>query len=249
MGRALRRRSRAPRGLAPRCEAGRSLSAAQRSAPTVAPASAEQLADDAGHPGDGRRQRGVTMEPGLLEHLPPAWLALIHEWAPYALGVVVLTTAAAHLLLPLARKFEAWALTTSVEWDNRLASLVIVALGWIVATSATLLEWLPRFVMGPGDTKPTKVHRAGTLIEPSTPPPPAPPDPPVGGAGLALVLVIVAAALSVASSGCSSGPQTAGTGAATSPSCAWTFTAGGESPADGGATLQLCHDCTIERVE
>lgn len=65
----------------------------------------------------------------------------------------------------------------------------------------------------------------------------------------ALGLLALAAALVLALSSCSSGPQTAGTGAATSPSCAWTFTAGGESPADGGATLQLCHDCTIERVE
>lgn len=65
----------------------------------------------------------------------------------------------------------------------------------------------------------------------------------------ALGLLALAAALGLALSSCSSGPQTAGTGAATSPSCAWTFTAGGESPADGGATLQLCHDCTIERVE
>lgn len=66
---------------------------------------------------------------------------------------------------------------------------------------------------------------------------------------LGFALVLAAIALIASWTGCSAGPQTAGTGAATSPSCAWTFTAGGDTPIDGGATMQLCHDCTIERVE
>src|SRR5690606_19883119 len=66
----------------------------------------------------------------------------------------------------------------------------------------------------------------------------------------ALGLLALAAALTLALSSCSSGPQTAGTGAATSPSCAWNFTAGGESPPErAGAPAMFCLNCTIDRVD
>src|SRR5690606_8747919 len=95
------------------------------------------------------------MEPELFDQLPPEWLAFIAEWAPYVLGALVLTTAAAHLLLPLARKLEAWAVVTAATWDDGPSRALVVALEWVVTTSRTLMEWLPI------------VARAGAAREPA----------------------------------------------------------------------------------
>lgn len=74
-----------------------------------------------------------------------------------------------------------------------------------------------------------------------------------GGDVLGFALLLAALAmLALWTSSCSAGPQFAGAGAATSPTCTWTFTAGGSTPVEGAPTapiVQLCHDCTIERVE
>lgn len=128
------------------------------------------------------------MEPELFETLPPEWLAFATEWAPYVLGTLVLTTAAAHLLLPLARKLETWAVVTAATWDDGLTRWLVVALEWVVATSRTLMEWLPI------------VARAGAAREPA-PRPERVSRPPSDGA-LALVLVVLAAVMSVVTSGC-----------------------------------------------
>lgn len=131
------------------------------------------------------------MEPELFENLPPEWLAFIAEWAPYVLGALVLTTAAAHLLLPLARKLETWAVVTAATWDDGLTRWLVVGLEWVVTTSRTLMEWLPILA------------RAGAAREPA-PKPERVSRPPSNGA-LALGLVVLAAALSATTLGCGAG--------------------------------------------
>lgn len=192
-------------------------------------------------------------DPGLLDLLPPSWLAFAHEWAPYVIGVLVLTTLAAHLLLPLARKLETWAETTSVEWDNAAARLLVVTLGWIVATSATLMEWLPRFTAGPH----TASRSEGERGHPSEVGTRRPSRPPSDGA-LGLVLVVLTASLSAAVSGCSSGPQLPIVTVPMSISCSWHVPVGAlpdrdasvQSPSGADATAGIVvtdNDCMIDR--
>lgn len=94
--------------------------------------------------------------------IPPSWLAFAHEWAPHVIAALVLTTILAHALLPLARRFEAWARTTKTTVDDEGARRLVAVLEWLAAASSALLAFLPRLAIGrvaDRDIKPDNVSR------------------------------------------------------------------------------------------
>ena len=124
-------------------------------------------------------------DPQLITTLvPPTWLAWLHDWAPYALAVLLLSTALVRLLLPLARRIEVWAITTPAAWDDSAAHGLVRALEWLARVSGVLLALIPRLTVG-RPPEPDAAKRRG--------------PPPLPVLALALVAVLV--------TGCSSGPQ------------------------------------------
>lgn len=123
--------------------------------------------------------------------LPPAWLEAAHQWAPYVVAALVLTTALVHLLLPIARAVERWALTTPATWDDGPARRAVEILEWLAGLLRLLLTYVPRIALGG--------------LRGSAPPKDAGPKPPGGRPPpLPVLLALVMAASSVAS-GCGAG--------------------------------------------
>jgi hypothetical protein len=91
--------------------------------------------------------------------LPPAWLAWIEHWAPYALALLVLVTAAVHALLPAARAFQRWTASTTATWDDGVARKLVGALEWMAGASAAILSWVPRLTVGRPAPRPSIADR------------------------------------------------------------------------------------------
>lgn len=123
-----------------------------------------------------------------MNMLPPAWLPHVQAWAPRLLAALLLTTALVHLLLPIARAVERWALTTPATWDDGPARRAVEVLEWAAGLSQLLLALVPRLAVG----------RPGPKDASPKPPGGRPPPLPVL---LALPLVLLAV-------GCSSGTAT-----------------------------------------
>lgn len=94
------------------------------------------------------------MDPIPLDLIPAPWLAAAHQWAPYMLAALVLTTALSRALLPVARRVEVWARETPATWDDGLAGKAVIAIEWIAAASAGVLAWVPRLAMRPPQPPP-----------------------------------------------------------------------------------------------
>src|SRR5690606_2731035 len=69
----------------------------------------------------------TTIDP-LLSVLPPAWFETLQAYAPHVLVWLLALTALVHLLVPVSRAVERWAIASSVTWDDeparRFAELV-----------------------------------------------------------------------------------------------------------------------------
>ena len=84
----------------------------------------------------------------ILALLPPEWMALWLTWAPTVLAAVLAVTGAAHALLPIARRFEAWAQTTASEIDDGIARRIVIALRWVSCAGSWLVTHVPRLAVG-----------------------------------------------------------------------------------------------------
>jgi hypothetical protein len=107
-----------------------------------------------------------TIDDALLPMLPPAWLDAIHAWAPTVLAALVFTTLLARLLLPLARRIEAYARASARTWDDAPARRLVEVLAWLAELASALLAWMPRIAMGPASSTATSRPRG-----PTAPPP------------------------------------------------------------------------------
>ncbi len=123
--------------------------------------------------------------------LPPAWLEAAHQWAPYVVAALVLTTALVHLLLPIARAVERWAVTTPAAWDDGPARRLVEVLEWLAGLSQILLALVPRLAVG----------RPGASAKDAGPKPPAGGRPPP----LPVLLALLVAVTSSVASGCGAG--------------------------------------------
>lgn len=122
------------------------------------------------------------MDPMDPMPLPPDWLAALHEWAPSALAGLLITTALVHLLLPIARAVERWAIVSAATWDDGPAHQLVSVLEWLASATAAILAWIPRLAIG--GTRP-----------PSTPPRPPP-------SALVVLLVVLVVPCGGLASGC-----------------------------------------------
>lgn len=91
----------------------------------------------------------------ILTLLPPEWLALWRTWAPVALAVILAVTGAAHVLLPIARRLQAWAKKTKNTVDDGIFRWLVVGLEWTSGGGSWLITHLPRLAAGdPRDKEP-----------------------------------------------------------------------------------------------
>ena len=171
-----------------------------------------------------------TIDP-LLSVLPAPWLAAIEAYAPTVLAWLLAITVLVHLLVPISRAVERWAVASSVTWDDGPARRFAEIVEWLAGATRAVLAFLPRLAiggLGQRDVKPENVSQRPRTMRP-----------PPSDAALAIGLLILAAALSAASSGCSSGPQLPVVTVPMSISCTWT------AAPDGGHLAD--NDCLIDR--
>ena len=137
----------------------------------------------------------------LIALLPPEWVALWLTWAPAVLAVVLAVTGAAHALLPIARRFEAWTATTASKVDDGIMRRIVIALQWVSRAGSWLITHVPRLAVGdprpPADPTEPKADDPWAKL-PDTRRRKPPSKPPIGGA-LALAVAIAAGSLT----GCS----------------------------------------------
>lgn len=124
-----------------------------------------------------------------MNMLPPAWLPHVQAWAPRLLAALLLTTALVHLLLPIARAVERWALTTPATWDDGPARRAVEVLEWAAGLSQLLLALVPRLAVG----------RPGAPAKDAGPKPGGRPPP------LPVLLALLVAVTSSVASGCGAG--------------------------------------------
>lgn len=167
----------------------------------------------------------TTIDP-LLSVLPPTWLAAIEAYAPHVLAWLLAITVLVHLLVPIARAAERWAGASSVTWDDGPARRAVEIVEWLASALRAILTVIPRLAIGRTESKlPAR--------QPTMRPPPS-------DAALAIGLLILAAALSVATTACSAGPQLPIVTTPITITCSWT------AAPDGGHLED--NDCMVDRA-
>lgn len=87
-----------------------------------------------------------TIDP--LSALPAPWLAAIEAYAPRVLAWLLIVTVLVHLLVPIARAVERWAVASSVTWDDGPARWVAERIEWLAKALRAVLAYLPRLAIG-----------------------------------------------------------------------------------------------------